>query len=176
MFIQITTLRVDVATDGRHADVDFIKDWKLDALRRDFTINAMSLTLDGQLYDYFEGERHLAEKKILFVGDPHSRITEDYLRILRYFRFYGRISSSADMHDADTLEAIRELGDGLERISVERVWAEMQKILVGNHIPSLVVLMHKLGITRHIGRYEHSLSMCEYVIHGLSSGHSVAVS
>ena len=132
--------------------VDFVKDWKIDASRRDLTINAMSLSLDGQLYDYFDGERHLAEKKIVFVGDTRTRIMEDYLRILRYFRFYGRIALSADMHDTDTLEAIRELGEGLKGISVERVWSEFQKILLGNHSPSLVVLMHHLGVARHIGR------------------------
>lgn len=122
-------------------------------MRRDLTINAMSLSLDGQLYDYFEGKKHLAKKKIVFVGDPHSRITEDYLRILRYFRFYGRIVPTPDMHDADTLEAIRELGEGLKKISVERIWAEMQQILVGNHAPSLMALMKELGVAKHIGRF-----------------------
>ena len=87
----MTTLRVDRITDGRHAVVDFTKDWKLDALRRDLTINAMGLTLDGTLYDYFNGLEHLEEKRVQFVGDATMRIQEDYLRILRYFRFYGRI-------------------------------------------------------------------------------------
>ena len=132
--------------------VNFIADWKLDALRRDLTINAMSLSLDGKLYDYFDGERHLNDKKILFVGNPRSRITEDYLRILRYFRFYGRIVPSADMHDVGTLEAIRELAKGLTNISVERVWAELRKILMGNHAPSLIELMYELGVARHIGK------------------------
>ncbi len=87
----MTTLRVDKVTDGRHAVVDFTKDWKLDALRRDLTINAMGLTLDGTLYDYFDGLKHLEERRIQFVGEAQDRIREDYLRILRYFRFYGRI-------------------------------------------------------------------------------------
>lgn len=151
---QITTLRSDVTTDGRHATVEFVKDWKVDATRRDLTINAMSLSLDGQLYDYFSGERHLADRKILFVGNPRARIEEDYLRILRYFRFYGRLVPSADAHDADTLEAIRDLGAGLKRISVERIWMEMKKILLGNHAPSLIVLMKDLGVARHIGEQQ----------------------
>ena len=149
---EITTLRVDKVTDGRHADVEFIKDWKTDALRRDLTINAMSLTLDGELYDYFDGQKHLAEKRILFVGDARTRIREDYLRILRYFRFYGRIAPDPDRHDAATLEAIEETVEGLRGISVERVWAEMGKILTGNHAPHLVQLMYKLKVAQAIGR------------------------
>ena len=86
---EITTLRIDRETDGRHAVVDFTTDWVVDAERRDLIINAMSLGFDGTLYDYFDGEHHLKEKKVLFVGDPMKRIKEDYLRILRYFRFYG---------------------------------------------------------------------------------------
>ncbi len=88
---QVTTLRVDRVTDGRHAVVDFTKDWRLDALRRDLTINAMGLTLDGTLYDYFDGLKHLEQRRVQFVGEARDRIQEDYLRILRYFRFYGRI-------------------------------------------------------------------------------------
>jgi tRNA nucleotidyltransferase (CCA-adding enzyme) len=130
--------------------VEFVKDWKLDAMRRDLTINSMSLSLDGTLYDYFEGEKHLAERKILFVGDPNARITEDYLRILRYFRFYGRIVPSEGRHDATTLEAIRENAEGLEGISMERIWAEVGKILTGNHAPHLLQLMYELGVARHI--------------------------
>lgn len=148
--LQITTLRVDKKTDGRHAVVEFVSDWKLDSLRRDLTINSMSLSLDGTLYDYFEGEKHLTEKRILFVGDPHARITEDYLRILRYFRFYGRIVPCDGRHDEPTLEAIREHAKGLQGISVERIWAEMGKILVGKHAPHLLQLMYDLGVAKHI--------------------------
>ncbi len=83
---EITTLRIDKVTDGRHAVVEYTNDWKLDSERRDLTINSMSVCLDGTLYDYFEGQRHLAERRVLFVGDSRKRIKEDYLRILRYFR------------------------------------------------------------------------------------------
>lgn len=84
---EVTTLRVDRQTDGRHAVVDFTTDWQVDANRRDFTINAMSLALDGSLYDYFSGQEHLADRRVEFVGDAKARIREDYLRILRYFRW-----------------------------------------------------------------------------------------
>ena len=135
--------------------MEFVKDWKMDAARRDLTINAMSLSLDGQLYDYFSGEQHLASRRILFVGSPQARIEEDYLRILRYFRFYGRLVPTADAHDTETLEAIQDLGEGLRMISAERIWMEMQKIVLGNHAPSLVALMRDLGVALHIGELKH---------------------
>lgn len=81
---EITTLRIDVLTNGRHAQVEFTKDWKLDANRRDLTINSMFLDLDGKLYDYFYGYDDLQKKRVVFVGDADTRIREDYLRILRY--------------------------------------------------------------------------------------------
>ena len=84
---EVTTLRIDRVTDGRHAKVEFTKDWQLDASRRDLTINSMFLDLDGTLYDYFCGEEDLKQRKVRFVGDPEKRIQEDYLRILRYFRY-----------------------------------------------------------------------------------------
>ena len=148
---EITTLRIDRATDGRHAVVEFTEDWREDAERRDLTINAMSLDLQGNLFDYFSGQQHLAEKKVVFVGDARKRICEDFLRILRYFRFYGRISPSPDLHDPKTLEAIRETAEGLTLISVERVWQEMGKILQGNHAPHLLRTMYSLQVASHIG-------------------------
>lgn len=83
---EVTTLRIDVVTDGRHAEVQFTTDWLLDALRRDLTINSMFLGLDGSVYDYFFGYEDLQNRRIRFVGDAVTRIQEDYLRILRYFR------------------------------------------------------------------------------------------
>lgn len=83
---EVTTLRVDVATDGRHAEVEFTKNWLLDANRRDLTINSMFLGFDGKVYDYFYGYEDLKNRRVLFVGDAANRIQEDYLRILRYFR------------------------------------------------------------------------------------------
>ena len=149
---EITTLRIDRETDGRHAVVDFTTDWVVDAERRDLTINAMSLGFDGTLYDYFDGEQHLKERKVLFVGDPVKRIKEDYLRILRYFRFYGRIVPEADRHDAATLEAIHSTVAGLQAISAERIRDEICKIIVGNHAPHLIEVICRLDVAKHIGK------------------------
>ena len=87
---EVTTLRRDVETDGRHAVVAFTDDWRADAARRDFTINAMSMTRAGEVFDYFGGIADLRAGVLRFVGDPATRIAEDYLRILRYFRFFAR--------------------------------------------------------------------------------------
>ena len=127
--IEITTLRVDKVCDGRHAEVEFTHDWKVDALRRDFTINAMFLDMDGKLYDYFGGEDDLAKNLVRFVGDADSRIEEDYLRILRFFRFNGKLEVRRDSYDADSLAAIGRNALGLHQISGERIWMEMQKII-----------------------------------------------
>ncbi|XP_021562677.1 CCA tRNA nucleotidyltransferase 1, mitochondrial isoform X2 [Carlito syrichta] len=128
---EITTLRIDVTTDGRHAEVEFTTDWQKDAERRDLTINSMFLGFDGTLFDYFNGYEDLKTKKVRFVGLAKQRIQEDYLRILRYFRFYGRIVDKPGDHDPETLEAIAENAKGLAGISGERIWVELKKILVG---------------------------------------------
>ncbi|XP_075405991.1 CCA tRNA nucleotidyltransferase 1, mitochondrial [Tenrec ecaudatus] len=148
---EITTLRIDVLTDGRHAEVEFTTDWQKDAERRDLTINSMFLGFDGTLFDYFNGYEDLKNKKVRFVGHAKQRIREDYLRILRYFRFYGRIVEKPDDHDPKTLEAIAENGKGLAGISGERIWVELKKILVGNHIKHLVNLMYDLDVAPYIG-------------------------
>ena len=148
---EVTTLRIDTETDGRHAKVQFTHDWKLDAERRDLTFNAMSVGLDGSLYDYFGGRKDLFERRVRFVGDPRLRIQEDYLRILRYFRFYGRIALEADNHDQTTLNVIQECSDGLRKIAVERIWMEVSKILTGNHTPNLLRRMYGLNVSQCIG-------------------------
>lgn len=84
---EVTTLRLDVRCDGRHAEVEFTTDWLLDANRRDLTINSMFLGFDGKVYDYFFGYEDLQNRRVVFVGDASNRIIEDYLRILRYFRY-----------------------------------------------------------------------------------------
>lgn len=83
---EVTTLRIDVKTDGRHAKVEFTTDWLLDANRRDLTINSMFLSFSGKVYDYFFGYEDLMNRRVMFVGDASNRIQEDYLRIMRYFR------------------------------------------------------------------------------------------
>ena len=102
---EITTLRRDERTDGRHAEVAFTDDWRKDAARRDFTINAMSTSPDGTLYDYFGGQDDLAAGRVRFVGDPATRIAEDHLRLLRFFRFHAWYSKGGP--DADALAACK---------------------------------------------------------------------
>ncbi|XP_034662237.1 CCA tRNA nucleotidyltransferase 1, mitochondrial [Drosophila subobscura] len=148
---EVTTLRIDVRTDGRHADVVFTTDWQLDANRRDLTINSMFLGFDGTVYDYFYGYDDLQQRRVVFVGDADIRIKEDYLRILRYFRFYGRIAKDTQSHDATTLAAIKDNAEGLARISGERIWSELQKIIVGNYGPELVLEMHRSNLIQHCG-------------------------
>ncbi|XP_042195365.1 lutropin-choriogonadotropic hormone receptor isoform X1 [Callorhinchus milii] len=148
---EITTLRIDVTTDGRHAEVQFTTDWQTDAERRDLTVNSMFLGLDGTLYDYFNGFDDLKKKKIRFVGDATQRIQEDYLRIMRYFRFYGKIAEEPGDHDLSTLKSIKKNAKGLAGISGERIWVELKKLLVGNHAAHLISLMYELEIAQYIG-------------------------
>jgi len=146
---EITTLRIDTEHTGRHATVEFTKDWKQDAERRDLTFNAMSLELDGTLYDYFGGLEDLQASKAKFVGTADERIQEDYLRILRYFRFQGR-TAKPDW-DKETLEAIERNAKGLEQISGERIWMELSKILSGNHTAEILKMMKDTGVDLYIG-------------------------
>ncbi|XP_061384476.1 CCA tRNA nucleotidyltransferase 1, mitochondrial-like isoform X1 [Danaus plexippus] len=148
---EVTTLRVDIVTDGRHAEVEFTKDWKLDANRRDLTINSMFLGFDGSVYDYFYGYEDLMKRKVAFVGDPDIRIKEDFLRIMRYFRFYGRISEKPDNHDRHTLDVIKQNAEGLQGVSGERIWMELKKTLQGNFAGDLLKTMLKLDIGKYIG-------------------------
>nr|CRZ24724.1 BMA-HPO-31 [Brugia malayi] len=128
---EITTLRIDTVCDGRRAKIEFTTNWQLDANRRDLTVNSLFLDLDGTVIDYFGGIKDLEERKIVFVGDANQRIQEDYLRILRYFRFYGRLAIDGEMHDKATLDAIISNRNGLKDISGERIWMELKKICVG---------------------------------------------
>ncbi|KAJ8925634.1 hypothetical protein NQ315_009479 [Exocentrus adspersus] len=148
---EITTLRIDVVTDGRHAEVQFTTDWMLDAFRRDLTINSMFLGLDGSIYDYFFGYDDLKKRRVAFVGNPVTRIQEDYLRILRYFRFYGRIAQEPNNHEVETLKAIKENASGLQNVSGERIWTELKKILEGNYAGDLMLTIVGNDIAPFIG-------------------------
>lgn len=141
---EITTLRVDTETDGRHATVVFTDDWKLDAERRDLTINAMSMDMNGEVHDYFGGMSDLDEGYTRFVGDAYDRIEEDYLRILRYFRFVGIMGRASD---PATLEAITHTADGLVGISGERIWMEMRKIFTATKRGAFHDLLTDMGDT-----------------------------
>ncbi|HTI02604.1 MAG TPA: CCA tRNA nucleotidyltransferase [Acidisoma sp.] len=142
--IEVTTLRRDVETDGRHAVVAFTEDFAEDAARRDFTINAMSLGADGTLYDYFEGRSDLEAGRLRFVGTPAARIAEDYLRVLRFFRFQSRYGRLAP--DEETAAALRAAAGKLDTLSAERLWSEMSKILSAKDPGDGLALMAELGI------------------------------
>jgi poly(A) polymerase/tRNA nucleotidyltransferase (CCA-adding enzyme) len=125
---EITTLRRDVETDGRHAVVAFTDDWREDAARRDFTINALSMTPGGAVFDYFDGLADLEARRVRFVGEAASRIAEDHLRILRYFRFFARYGAGGA--DPQAIAAIFDGKAGLAALSAERVWSEVRRILI----------------------------------------------
>jgi poly(A) polymerase/tRNA nucleotidyltransferase (CCA-adding enzyme) len=141
---EITTLRRDLRTDGRHAEVAWTDDWREDAARRDFTINAMSLDQNGTLHDYFGGAADLAAGRVRFVGDAAQRIAEDYLRILRYFRFLARYGRGEP--DADAVQSIAAATTGLARLSPERVWSELKRILSIPDPMASLTLMAQLGV------------------------------
>ncbi len=124
---QITTLRVDLKTNGRHAVIGFTDSWVIDAKRRDFTFNALSASINGDIYDPTSGLWDLAHGQVRFIGNAHDRIAEDYLRILRYFRFYGALGRPPV--DSEALAAIRHYAKNLSELSGERIRIEFFKIL-----------------------------------------------
>ena len=124
--LEITTLRKDVETDGRHAEVEYIDDWKLDSERRDFTINAIYLDINGKIFDPQMGTDDLKNNNVKFIGDPHKRIEEDYLRIIRFIRFKIMYDSKVE---ATTNNAIKQNLIGIKKISKERILVELFKIL-----------------------------------------------
>ena len=141
---EITTLRRDVTTDGRHAAVAWTEDWQEDAARRDFTFNAMSLSPDGTLHDYFGGAADLQSGRVRFVGDAAQRVAEDYLRILRFFRFQARYGVGPP--DPAALAAIRAGAAGLAQLSAERVWSELKRILAAPDPNAAIALMAETGV------------------------------
>ena len=124
--LEITTLRKDVETDGRHAEVEYIDDWQLDSERRDFTINAIYLDINGKIFDPQMGTVDLKNNNVKFIGDPRKRIEEDYLRIIRFLRFKIMYDSKVE---PSTINAIKQNLDGIKKISKERILIELYKIL-----------------------------------------------
>jgi poly(A) polymerase/tRNA nucleotidyltransferase (CCA-adding enzyme) len=141
---EVTTLRRDIETDGRHAVVMFTDDWKADASRRDFSINAMSANQEGRIFDYFGGREDLAAGRVRFVGEAAARIAEDYLRILRYFRFFARYGRGEP--DAAAVAAIIQLREGVLGLSAERVWSELKRIFIADDPCPAVTLMRDTGV------------------------------
>lgn len=143
--VEITTLRHDVSTDGRHAEVAFAGDWREDAARRDFTINALYADpADGQIHDWFGGLADLAARRVRFIGDARQRIREDHLRILRYFRFQARFGSQPADQDAEA--ACSELAATLKALSRERIGMELLNLLGLPNPTATVARMAELGV------------------------------
>ncbi|MCJ2068177.1 CCA tRNA nucleotidyltransferase [Methylobacterium sp. J-030] len=146
--IEVTTLREDIETDGRHAVVRFGSDFTRDAERRDFTVNALSLGRDGQLHDTVGGRADLETGRVRFIGDPATRIREDALRILRFFRFHARFGGGAP--DAAALSACMAARDSLARLSRERIRDEFLKLLAASGGPAMVVILSGTGLLQRI--------------------------
>ena len=145
---EVTSLRVDVETDGRRARVAFTDDWIADAARRDFTINTLSSTLDGDVYDPFGGIDDLSQGLVRFVGNAAQRIEEDVLRLLRYFRFYAHYGRPPP--DPDALAACRAMAPKIPSLSGERVRGEMLRILSAPEPADVVVLMRGERVLEHV--------------------------
>jgi poly(A) polymerase len=141
---EVTTLREDVETFGRHATVRFGRDWKGDAERRDFTMNALSLSPDGTVHDYVGGLADLERRQVRFIGDATTRIREDYLRILRFFRFHACYGEGAP--DPAGLTAVIVERAGLERLSRERVRMELMKLLLAPRAVAAIIVMAESGL------------------------------
>ncbi|MEZ5787191.1 MAG: CCA tRNA nucleotidyltransferase [Xanthobacteraceae bacterium] len=141
---EVTTLREDVETFGRKARVAFGRDWRADAQRRDFTFNALSVSPDGTVHDYVDGLVDLQARRVRFIGDPLTRIAEDYLRILRFFRFHSLYGDGES--DAAGLHACIIARDGLRGLSRERVRMEMVKLVVAPFAASTLTIMSDAGI------------------------------
>jgi poly(A) polymerase/tRNA nucleotidyltransferase (CCA-adding enzyme) len=147
--VEVTALRRDLATDGRHAEVAWTTDWREDAERRDFTINAMSCDAAGRLWDYFGGREDLAAGRVRFVGDAATRLREDYLRALRFFRFWARYGRGEA--DAAALAAIRDAIPGLvARIAPERIWMELKRLLEAPDPLPALRLMQRIGLLQAV--------------------------
>ena len=146
--VEVTTLRADVDTDGRHARVAFGRGWQADAERRDFTINGLYAEADGTVVDFVGGVDDLQTRTVRFIGDPDRRIREDYLRILRFFRFFARFGTGRP--DADGLRACARLKDGLDRLSAERVWAELKKTLAVADPSRALLWMRQAGVLTRV--------------------------
>jgi poly(A) polymerase len=145
---EVTTLRADVASNGRHAEVAFGVDWAEDARRRDLTINALYVDGDGAVVDHVGGLADIESGTVRFIGEAEERITEDYLRILRFFRFfawYGR-----GRPDADGLKAAARLKEGLARLSSERVWSELKKLLSARDPSRALLWMRQSGVLNEV--------------------------
>ncbi|MGB0934964.1 MAG: CCA tRNA nucleotidyltransferase [Alphaproteobacteria bacterium] len=148
MSFHVTTLRTDIETFGRHATVEYIDNWEEDARRRDLTMNALYVDMDGTMYDPVGGLPDIEQGRVRFIGTARNRIKEDYLRILRFFRFYayyGRLNP-----DADHLMACEHEAFNIKSLSKERVWYEWRRLLSAPDPTDAIALMHKHHVLPHM--------------------------
>ena len=145
---EITSFRKDISTDGRHAEVEFSKEMEADAARRDFTINALYVDKDFKVYDFYNGQEDLKNSILRFIGDPQARIKEDYLRIMRFFRFLA--SNSTQFPDDDLLTILKAEAPNLSIISKERLWDEFTEILKSDNPIAVLKLMQENSIFENI--------------------------
>ena len=169
--VEVTTLRLDVETDGRRAKVEFTDDWKADAARRDLTINALFADAEGKVHDYFGGLEDLAAGRVRFVGDPRQRIIEDYLRLLRFFRFHADYATAA--FDDAAVAAAKELAPNLKSLSGERLRQETLRLLIARRGPEVWGDMLSLGIVQHYLPWATSLDRLRTVVE-LEQSHRLA--
>lgn len=159
---EITTLRKDIECNGRHAKVIFTNDFAEDAARRDFTINALSYCpFKDEIYDYFDGFKDLEQQKVVFIGNAKERIQEDYLRVLRFFRFSSYYAKELD---SEGLEACRILQEGLKSLSRERIKTEMDKIIISKGSPQILKAMFDVHILKLI------FSTSNYIVNSVGLG------
>ena len=157
---EITTLRIDKNTDGRRAEVEFTDNWKEDMARRDLTFNALSMDFKGVIYDYFGGIEDLKNKESVFVGNVDDRLEEDFLRILRYFRFQGRLKKPR--WNSEVLRSMEKHAKNLQQISGERISTELMKILSNpNTRVEVLKMMDKTGVYHYSGLSQRDFSKLE---------------
>ncbi|MEH0831111.1 CCA tRNA nucleotidyltransferase [Anaplasma bovis] len=157
---EITTLRRDVKCDGRHADVAFTDSWKEDASRRDFTFNALYCDIDGKIYDYFSGVKDLESRTITFIGDAEKRVLEDFLRILRVFRFHASICSSSTLSEEIT-NICKKHSDSLGTLSKERIKGEFFKLLSCTNCVKTLDTMRECEVLDKVIPYQLSTKFLE---------------
>ncbi len=160
--LEVTSLRRDVKSDGRRAEVEFTTDWEIDASRRDLTINAVYADEKGNVFDYYDGISDLEKGIVRFIGSPAQRIKEDYLRILRFFRFYA-IYGKAPI-DEKALKACIEQREGLKNLSIERVRDELAKILVTDRVIETLKIMYDNEILSYVFPKSENLDKLDFLI------------
>ncbi|CAI3923808.1 tRNA nucleotidyltransferase/poly(A) polymerase (PcnB) (PDB:3WFR) [Commensalibacter communis] len=168
---EITTLRKDVVTDGRHAQVVWTDSWEEDAARRDFTINAMFCDREGKIWDFYNGKQDLLSGKIRFVGNAKERIEEDVLRSLRFFRFYARYGKQ--ILDEDAVTAIQQTTHLLKNLSAERVWSELKRILTGPMTADIMQMMDHYDVLSALLPFGYDVSFFTKMIQMDAPNHPI---